>query len=881
MTNDFQKLVSFLDVLEYEDSGTSIDEVMEKAIDIMKDSLKLANKDKGQGRWTWSVFSVKNRMIEQKAAGGEHVNQRKNIQSREALTGMIGRILSADSDHFLYEPDTTGLGRDRFNPVLHTTKSAIVSRINRNHDVVGIINIESDTESDFDQDSIEEIALYTGKIIALILMTENHKLYMKQYNSMTSRAFSFLEDHKPIPTLAPPLSFLKDITDLFCLDFSIEAAALFISLGNSEFYFATHTKFDRYTQELPEIGRKINGMNSLLAKSVSRHQLNPTSAEHVDLVSLIGQDFQPKENKHFNYARLYTFDVGSHPHNKYVLIAISINRFNLPDLTIAKPYIKLIESFTRSYFSLERQRLEQQQSILSGELYSLAFAADSYLSFLENAVEKLKYILAARDCYFLLARSTPIQDHQVHDELKLDSTIPSILVDRTFEIEEIIEKINEQYAVNDGDTISLKHCKINLSTHAPEVCVDIIIDSADYYADFYSDLKIILCLVDSNQYANDEFKTTFGVEINTSLLNVIGNIRKCMNYINSSRKNLDICKGLEIIQSKVRLLDTCNHFSDLVRILHELYGKTYQSGDEQSLSSGVQILNESYFVIYTLNPQDNCLQMSNISSQFAELPPRQPTFKYGQGLTGRVVTEPSRELFIPRVESTNETDKYCKTYWNSVLQTQFRYFYGKRIDFDDTIAVLTVIGKRPSYFQEQLFESTIKSLFRFLAESIELTSPKREIFAYPQYTKQILEDTGPKEKNVFLMIPYRADKKYASIRSAIRETLSSHGYNLLVADDHKYSDTLSENLTAYMDACRHGIAVIDTNTFNPNIAYEIGYLRKAGVKLLILKSNKVRIKYADLQSLLYDAVDFDSIDSVVASTEKWMNGLPHHIKRIN
>jgi len=332
-------------------------------------------------------------------------------------------------------------------------------------------------------------------------------------------------------------------------------------------------------------------------------------------------------------------------------------------------------------------------------------------------------------------------------------------------------------------------------------------------------------------------------------------------------------KGLEIIQKKTGKIKSCNRFDELVLNLHHLYGKKYHAGNEETLSSAVQILNGSYFSVYQFDEDDNTIKMSAISRNFNELQVSQPVLSVGRGLTGKVMDDADGELFVSRVEATKEADIDCRSYWNQILKTQFRYFYGKKIVFDGTTAVITVIGARKTYFQEQLLESTIKSYFGSLSEIIRLSVPKVKTFIYPDATKQILSETGIKEKNVFLMIPYIDDNKYMNIRQAIREVLASYGFNLLIADGKKYCEYLGENLVAYMDACKYGIAVIDNENLNPNIAYELGFLYKAGSRVLVLKDLNFTIKDADFMTRLYEEVDLEQIETVKKEVQKWVEGL--------
>jgi putative methionine-R-sulfoxide reductase with GAF domain len=870
MEIEIQKLSSLLNVTEYADVETSIDELMEKACQIMKQSLSKSRK--GTGQWTWSVFSVKNITIEQKAVGGTHATLRIAIPKREAKSGMIGIVIRPDEPHILYEADTEALPADKFLRILNNTKSAVVARIERNNDIVGVVNIESDSLDDFDTVALSDILEYISNIISQILFIDDYRSILQRNNAMFSGALAVIE----APDKGSLQVFFKHITDMFCFEFRLEAAALFISLGDVRFLLAAHSYLDSYSSRLQDMGAVLTCNDTLLARALSTNFNAPISKQNINLSELIGRDNVGDDDRPINFARLYKFDI--HTDYKYIFVAISNNQFNPPDITNTKRYSRLIESFTRAYLELERKRMKKQEAVLAGELYWLAIMSDTHSNFLEAAAEKLNLILNAKACYILLVRATSVDDDSVEPKSKylLVSTIGSAHAENTLDYSDIINELNSA-THKKNDTKEPTHYKKNfvIPGSARNTKVDILLESFESSAETSSDIQIVVCLADSNQLSDQTYKNIFGIGINNSLLTIIHEIRGCMKLINDSIKNLDTKSGFEIIHKNASKIQSSSTFDDLARILHSMYGKTYQTGDDETLSSAVQMLNGSYFSIFVLEDSGN-IRMSNVSQDRAKLPPFPPEFVKGSGLTGQVIElEKNGEIFVPRVETTVGADLGCKSYWNKVLSTQFRYFYGKRMEFDNTVGALIIIGARTPYFQEQVFENTIKSLFGVLSDIINVSGIRLSSTNYyqPNLTRQIIREHGDKEKNVFLMIPFDDKDKYKNIREKIREILKSHGYHLLVADEKHYSEHLNENLVAYMDACKYGIAVFDSDIINPNIAYELGYLYKSFAKCLILKDKQAAITKADFIPRLYEGVNFDKLDTVSPKVEKWIKGL--------
>jgi hypothetical protein len=196
---------------------------------MMKNTWANKQHGKGKGQWTWSVFSVRNQMIEQKAYGGSYASSRRTIPKREAKDGMIARVIKQEESHILYEPETAKLSKEQFLRILDNTQSAIVARIERsNDDIVGAINIESDRKDDFEIESMTIVLIYIGKIISQVLSNDGYRTFSNKYNLMFSAALSLIEGHAS----RSPEVFFRDIVELFCLEFRLEAVALFINISS-------------------------------------------------------------------------------------------------------------------------------------------------------------------------------------------------------------------------------------------------------------------------------------------------------------------------------------------------------------------------------------------------------------------------------------------------------------------------------------------------------------------------------------------------------------------------------------------------------------------------------------------------------------------------
>jgi hypothetical protein len=843
---------------------------MEKFCQIIKNNWADKSHGKGKGQWTWSVFSVRNQMIEQKAAGGSYASSRRTTPKREVKEGMIARVIKQEESHILYEPDTTKLGEEKFLRILDKTQSAIVARIERsNDDIVGVINIESDRKDDFDKESMTDILTYLGKIISQVLSNDGYRNFATKYNLMFSAALSLIEGHA---TRSPEV-FFRDIVELFCLEFRLEAVALFINIGESEFFTAAHSHIESSPIKFPEMGKRFNCDSDTLLERAKRAPTNTyISNANISLTDLIGKANTGEDVMQNNFARLYSFDISTN--RRCVMVAVSSNKSIPPDQDMTMRYTRIIEAFTKTFTQLEQKRYEKLISALAGELYGIAINTDAHTGFMERAADKLADDLEVRACYILFLRSISNKSSKPHPVYELVSSSGSSDADLVIEPKDLLSLINKNVFSNlPADNKSIANRSSRYHETNRNLDIEFIHEPSD--PDKRYDNHIAVCLVGSKPTVDQEFRRAFGIDTSGSLSNSIHAVRQCMNLINNSIKNLDTSTGFKIIHKKARQIEQANSLEELVSCLHNLYGNTYQMVNDETLSSAVQMLNDSYFTVYVLDPKDDCFKMCDATKRFTKLPPEEPAFAKGKGLTGGVINQPGEELFVSRVEATNDADLACRSYWNKILSTQFRYFFGKKITYGTSIAVLTVIGARTPYFQEQVFESTIKSFFGVLSNMVQKASSKHSSqFRFPELTHQILERNGPREKNVFLMIPFAKKDKYQHIRNIIRSALSEFNYKLLVADDRRYTDNLWDNLIAYMDACKLCIAIVDSHPLNSNIAFELGYLKRASTQCLMLKDDKITEIPADLRWLLYESVDFDQIEATVpGAVKKWLRDI--------
>jgi hypothetical protein len=137
---------------------------------------------------------------------------------------------------------------------------------------------------------------------------------------------------------------------------------------------------------------------------------------------------------------------------------------------------------------------------------------------------------------------------------------------------------------------------------------------------------------------------------------------------------------------------------------------------------------------------------------------------------------------------------------------------------------------------------------------------------FARFMPAFLRDHPTPERNVFLMMRFRAGPQYDEIHKAIREAVGLYGLNLLRADDRDYTGDLWDNVCLYMLGSRFGVAVfeeIDVREFNPNVALELGFMIAHGKRCLLLKDQRMPRMPTDIVGKLYREFDSYNIPSTI------------------
>jgi cell division protein FtsZ len=139
--------------------------------------------------------------------------------------------------------------------------------------------------------------------------------------------------------------------------------------------------------------------------------------------------------------------------------------------------------------------------------------------------------------------------------------------------------------------------------------------------------------------------------------------------------------------------------------------------------------------------------------------------------------------------------------------------------------------------------------------------------------KKIWEDFKGK-KIAFLIMQFGKGAQYEEIKSLIKKSLRKYGIVVLRADDKEYHNDLYYNTLSYIYACDFGIAIferIQDESFNPNVAFEVGFMHGINKHVCNLKDSSMAHLHTDIMGKLYREFDIHDIENtLVPNLIKWI-----------
>lgn len=131
------------------------------------------------------------------------------------------------------------------------------------------------------------------------------------------------------------------------------------------------------------------------------------------------------------------------------------------------------------------------------------------------------------------------------------------------------------------------------------------------------------------------------------------------------------------------------------------------------------------------------------------------------------------------------------------------------------------------------------------------------------------------KKIAFLIMQFGKGKLYDELLSILQKSLGKYDIVVLRADNKEYHDNLYYNILTYIYASDFGIAVferIQDDYFNPNVAFEVGFMLGINKQVCHLKEKSLKHLHTDIIGKLYREFDIQDIENtLVPNLDKWIN----------
>lgn len=140
--------------------------------------------------------------------------------------------------------------------------------------------------------------------------------------------------------------------------------------------------------------------------------------------------------------------------------------------------------------------------------------------------------------------------------------------------------------------------------------------------------------------------------------------------------------------------------------------------------------------------------------------------------------------------------------------------------------------------------------------------------------RRFREDYPDPATVAFILMQFRDTKAHEEIVQAIKDGLAVHGITGVRADYKEYHEDLFPNVVTYMHGCGMGIVVfeqIEAQSFNPNVALELGYMYAMRKPLCLLKDKDLTALHSDLVGKLYREFDsYDPAGTIPPRLSRWL-----------
>jgi hypothetical protein len=659
---------------------------------ILKKGLDAIDKD----RKTFTIHLVEHNKMRVIASGGENIDQRKtDDKPRSSDSGLTGKVYTQKLPSY-YAPDVSQA--HGYIEANKTTKSEFILPLkDKNSNYFGVLNFESSEYRDFEKEETREVLACVAQHISIAL--QNKKKYDLNQTAIDIYTEVFDENYQ---------DFQRDICDSNKLKDSFEelikkTTKVFLFFTGNSFSSCLFAYSKKDSTKIVSIARQgKNTFDELTANlSINRRNLND---------AILDNSFVSVNNK-----EIYWHLKGINDHEFYYFLHMCFD----------EPYINTNDEFTNilkicvdkltkniQFIKQGQKKIEIQKELnLLKEIISLPENLEKS-RFLNSVAEKICYYLDVDWCFIYMydthAKYFKQTDSQYDlramkfakgdvsiDEFDKTSYTPGEgLIGAVITSRDFIEStsFSDERRINTNRKV-FEVRGINDSSFLGYPIKDYSYDIQENYHSYDDILGVITIGRISNHFELEDR------DILKKVSTLVGNKLKSRWFLNSHVNFKSYINLLEKLP--IRLVE-CNSEDEIFTALSEFIPS---------------FLDEQYYSIFKLD-EENILRMVS-PKKYLELDNNPPTFKQGEGLTGKIIDKG----YIFELNLHEEGHPECKKFWTHIIGTDDRYFMGVPIKYPNQekfYGVITLNGRKPEAFDPVFYEEITLKTIKSIASQITL-----------------------------------------------------------------------------------------------------------------------------------------------------------------
>lgn len=262
------------------------------------------------------------------------------------------------------------------------------------------------------------------------------------------------------------------------------------------------------------------------------------------------------------------------------------------------------------------------------------------------------------------------------------------------------------------------------------------------------------------------------------------------------------------------------------------------------------------------------------------------TIAYGIGRGERRISKALEDLrnspFFNSLQITKAQSILINLSYNdeNMQMNEIRELSAIMSEFSEATQIIWGMAKDPELATKEI---KISAIITGITDDNEIVNyiDTNELSIEKQYPKEIEQEVRRIKKDfegkriAFLIMQFGASRFHNEIYDNIQKILLKRDIVVLRADYKEYHSDLYYNILSYIYAADFGIAVferIDDDLFNPNVAFEVGFMFALNKKVCLLKEKTLRSLPTDIVGKLYRIFDLNSLeDSLEKSLNKWID----------